>query len=142
MRTGGRSGIRARGTRQQSAHEPSSTPAELLQERRRCILGEVERLIRRLREKGRPATGDEGERAAYGLDRELGTARLDQLTQIERQIAEALVRHAEGRYGRCGACEAEIPAGRLRLVPFARYCRDCQEATEAKSRTALLGPIA
>ncbi len=142
MRIGGRSGTKARGTRQHSAHEPRSTPAELLQERHWRIQGEMERPIRRLREEDRPATGDEGEQAAYGLDRDLGTARLDRLTQIERQIDDALVRHAKGRSGRCGACEAEIPAGRLRSLPFARYCRDCQEATEAKSRTALVGPIA
>jgi DnaK suppressor protein len=142
MKAGGRAGVSPRDSRPHSAPESRSALADILQEQRRRIQGEMERLVRRLREEDPPATGDEGERAVSGVDRELGTARVDHLTQIKRQIDDALARHTEGRYGRCVACEAEIPMGRLRSLPFARYCRDCQAAAEERGRAALVGPIA
>lgn len=49
-----------------------------------------------------------------------------------QQIDDALSRHAEGRYGRCAACEYEIPVARLQSLPFALYCRKCQEAMERR----------
>jgi DnaK suppressor protein len=42
-------------------------------------------------------------------------------------IDEALVRLDAGKYGRCLACGELIPLERLRAVPFAAYCVDCQE---------------
>ena len=33
-------------------------------------------------------------------------------------------------------CDAEIPAPRLRALPFAALCRDCQEETESNVRAA------
>jgi DnaK suppressor protein len=142
MKAAGRSATLSRTSQQHHTSERTEALAEILQERRRRIREELERLFRRLREEDRPATGDEGDRAVYGLDRELGSARVDQLTQVRRRIDDALARHAEGRYGRCLACETEIPVARLRALPFALYCRECQQAAEEKSRTALAGPIA
>jgi RNA polymerase-binding transcription factor DksA len=80
----------------------------------------------------RPETGDEADRAVYGLDRELGSARVDQLNRTLRQIDKALARQAERRHGRCVACSARIRMGRLRSLPFALYCRDCQAMAEEK----------
>ena len=50
-----------------------------------------------------------------------------------RMIEEALDRLASGDYGQCLACEQEIPAKRLRAVPWARYCGRCQEEMDAAS---------
>lgn len=44
-----------------------------------------------------------------------------------RLIEEALDRLASGDYGQCLACERDIPAKRLKAVPWARYCVACQE---------------
>ncbi|MFQ5883092.1 MAG: TraR/DksA family transcriptional regulator [Candidatus Methylomirabilales bacterium] len=110
---------------------------EMLEQCRRRGRVELEILSRRLREEDRPEGWDEADQAAYGLSRELGSARVGQLIQMLRQIDEALTRHADGRYGRCAACEGEIPLARLRSLPFALYCRDCQEAEEVNGgRTA------
>ncbi len=141
MRAVGKSGTRLRESQRPSAYERARTLTEIVRERRRHIQEELDTLFRRLREEGHPDTGDEGERAAHGLDRELGSARVDQLTQALRQIDNALARHAEGRYGRCVACDTEIPEARLRSLPFTLYCRDCQEAAEA-ARAGLVAPIA
>lgn len=105
----------------------------MLEERSRSIRAELKALSRRLREEERPEVWDEGDRAAYGFGRELGSARVDQLTRMLRQIEDALARHAERRYGYCVQCEGEIPIARLHSLPFALYCRDCQEAEERRA---------
>ncbi len=142
MKPAGKSGTKARERQRNSASARPEALTEILQERRRRLRDERDTLFRRLRDEDRPETGDEGDWAVYGFDRELGSGRLDQLTQMLRQIDDALARHAAGRYRRCVACDAEIPAARLRSLPFALYCRDCQEAAEQKSRAGLVGHIA
>jgi DnaK suppressor protein len=44
-----------------------------------------------------------------------------------RYLDEALTRLEDGRYGICLGCRLPIPIERLRAVPFAAYCVDCQE---------------
>lgn len=44
-----------------------------------------------------------------------------------RLIEEALDRLESGDYGVCLACEEPIPEKRLRAIPWARYCIQCQE---------------
>jgi DnaK suppressor protein len=109
---------------------------EILEERSQRIRAELKTLSRRFREEERPEVWDEGDRAAYGFGRELGSARVDQLTRMLRQIEDALARHAEGRYGYCARCEGEIPVARLRSLPFTVYCRDCQQIREDEDRRA------
>jgi len=48
-----------------------------------------------------------------------------------QDIESALDRLESGTYGRCSDCGAEIPAARLRAVPFTERCRGCQELAEA-----------
>jgi len=56
------------------------------------------------------------------------------VADIRRQeltaIDEAMGRMEQGRYGICEACGREIPEERLRVMPFARYCREDQERQE------------
>jgi DnaK suppressor protein len=44
-----------------------------------------------------------------------------------RLIEAALDRIGAGDYGVCLSCEEPIPAKRLRALPWARYCVECQE---------------
>lgn len=132
MKPSGRCETRIRESQRHNKFYRTEALTGILQERRRRILGELGTLFRRFREEGRPDTGDEGDQAVYGFDRELGSARLDQLNQTLRQIDKALARHAEGRYGRCVACNTQILVARLRSLPFALYCRDCQALAEER----------
>jgi DnaK suppressor protein len=56
---------------------------------------------------------------------------LKALTAAARQgiadTAKALRRMAEGTYGICDRCRNDIPLGRLRALPHARYCAPCQQ---------------
>ncbi|MGB9716331.1 MAG: TraR/DksA family transcriptional regulator [Thermodesulfovibrionales bacterium] len=36
----------------------------------------------------------------------------------------------EGTYGKCEECGEDISEERLKILPFAIYCRDCQEKME------------
>lgn len=105
---------------------------EMLLERRRRLRAEIDECSRNIREEERPDSWDEADRAIHGFDQELRSARLDRLLRMLQQTEEALLRHAEGLYGRCTACGVEIPLARLRSLPFALYCRDCQEANEQR----------
>jgi RNA polymerase-binding transcription factor DksA len=49
-------------------------------------------------------------------------------------ITAALARLDEGDYGRCQECGEEICEKRLRALPFATCCKDCQEAAEVRER--------
>ena len=48
-----------------------------------------------------------------------------------RLVEEALDRLDSGDYGVCLACEEPIPAKRLRVLCWARYCVKCQETVGA-----------
>jgi RNA polymerase-binding transcription factor len=44
-----------------------------------------------------------------------------------RFLDEALTRLDAGKYGRCVGCHELIPLERLKALPFAAYCVDCQQ---------------
>jgi DnaK suppressor protein len=46
------------------------------------------------------------------------------------KINEALARLEAGSYGLCFECGDEISQARLRALPFAVRCKDCEEARE------------
>ena len=75
-------------------------------------------------------SGDIYDQASSERDRELGLLLNDRERDKLRQIDEALLRIAEGGYGICEECEEEIPLGRLKVMPFARFCVRCQSDME------------
>jgi DnaK suppressor protein len=63
---------------------------------------------------------------------EFVSLRLNRLDYLQlRMIEEALDRLNSGDFGVCLACEEPIPAKRLKALPWARYCVDCQESIGA-----------
>ena len=47
-----------------------------------------------------------------------------------RRLAYQINRLDEGRYGHCYECGDEIAEARLRALPFAVRCKDCEEERE------------
>jgi RNA polymerase-binding transcription factor len=78
---------------------------------------------------GEPS-GDIYDQASSERDRELGLLLGDREREKLRNIDEALLKVEEGEYGICEECEEEIPLGRLKVVPFARYCVKCKADIE------------
>ena len=78
---------------------------------------------------GEPS-GDIYDQASSERDRELGLILGDREREKLRNIDEALLKIDDGEYGVCEECEEEIPIGRLKVVPFARYCVRCKSDLE------------
>jgi RNA polymerase-binding transcription factor DksA len=65
-----------------------------------------------------------------GYFQELNLELLERDQSTLREIDEALGRIEEGSFGRCEACEELISRERLRAVPHARNCIQCQRRIE------------
>jgi DnaK suppressor protein len=68
---------------------------------------------------------------------EFVSLRLNSLDYAQlRLVEEALDRLDSGDYGTCLCCEEPIPAKRLQVLPWARYCVRCQEGMGADLEVA------
>jgi DnaK suppressor protein len=78
---------------------------------------------------GEPS-GDIYDQASSERDRELGLLLSDREREKLANIDEALMKIEDGEYGICEECEEEIPLGRLKVLPFARFCVKCKSDIE------------
>lgn len=103
---------------------------EQLKKQRDEILDLYEHDLREGQRASDEGSEDIVDRANSAYNREfmfsLSGAERDTLFQVE----EAIEKLADGRYGTCSNCSDEIPPARLKAVPWARYCVDCQELEE------------
>jgi DnaK suppressor protein len=76
---------------------------------------------------------DAEERGLRETEQELDLAVMQLKAETCRHIDGALRRLQAGTYGRCEGCSVAIPPARLRAVPFAVRCRDCQARAEESS---------
>ncbi len=70
---------------------------------------------------------DAAEFAARTVEQDLAVATVDLRRGMLKEIERALKRIVSGTYGTCEACGEQISAGRLKALPWARYCVTCQE---------------
>lgn len=61
-----------------------------------------------------------------GYDDDTLAALIASARQAVSDTARALRRMAEGSYGTCERCTADIPLQRLEILPHARFCVPCQ----------------
>ena len=78
---------------------------------------------------------DLGDRSITNLSRELLLQQSTHRRQLLRKIEVALERIREGTFGECTSCGEQISVRRLEAMPFAAYCRDCQESLERERVT-------
>jgi DnaK suppressor protein len=71
-----------------------------------------------------------GETASVTLDREIDYTLEENSEHVLNAIEDALVRLAEGTFGRCRGCGGEIPEARLEAMPWATQCIDCKRREE------------
>jgi DnaK suppressor protein len=107
----------------------------ILEDRRR----EIHEKLRSLRE-AIPAdtteVTDAEEQSVNDFVQDVDLALMQMKSETLKKIDQALMRLEEGTYGVCQECEKEIPPPRLRALPFAALCRDCQEEAENDVRAA------
>ena len=71
--------------------------------------------------------GDEMDVARSTSDVETHASLIERAEDRLRLIDQALARVDNGSYGTCGECGEDIPVERLKALPFALLCVDCQE---------------
>lgn len=73
---------------------------------------------------------DDGDWSIVDLSEDISLKQLNTHRENLQKIDEALRKLEEGTYGICEDCGEEINEERLKIMPFAIYCIDCQEKRE------------
>jgi DnaK suppressor protein len=73
---------------------------------------------------------DQLDETLFAAERETATVDLELAGRTLRQVEIALARLKAGTYGFCVRCEQQIPAKRLKAVPWALHCVECQQAVD------------
>ena len=107
----------------------------MLEDRRREIQAEVQGKMRGVREEGTwggklNEVLDAVESAEADIQEDLEFALVQMKSETLNKINDALVRLEQGTYGNCYECGEEIAEKRLRALPFAVRCKDCEAARE------------
>ena len=74
--------------------------------------------------------GDPIDVASQSLDKEILFELSGNSHDTIGQIEAALRKIEKGIYGRCELCRQPIPKKRIKALPFARYCVNCQHSSE------------
>jgi DnaK suppressor protein len=119
---------------------------EILQGRRDQLRGELRTRIRDARTDRGDEVFDEIDHSDSTMQEGIGFALMQMKAETLARLDEALVRLDIGEFGFCFECHAEISPTRLRALPFAVRCKNCEERREqrqvrerkmAQSRTAM-----
>lgn len=126
-------------TRGKAAADTAPVPSDrylelkrMLEDRRREILSEVHEKIKDVRSEGAGGMihAEVGETSEADIQGDIEFALIQMKAETLQKIDEALARLEDGEYGNCFECGEEISRQRLRALPFAVRCRDCEEARE------------
>src|SRR6476659_882331 len=109
---------------------------KMLEDRRRELLNEVQGRIRDVRLEGSKDRDvlDQGESSEVDIQEDIEFALIQMKSETLGKVDAALRRLDEGTYGNCFECGEEIAEARLRALPFAARCKDCEEAKETAER--------
>ena len=105
----------------------------ILEERRREIVGEVQARMKSVRTEGAGGimhTVEMGDASEADVHDDIEFALIQMKAETLQKIDQALVRLEDGDFGYCYECGEDISEQRLRALPFALRCKDCEEARE------------
>jgi len=107
----------------------------MLDERRKEIQTEVQGKMRGVREEGTwggklNEVLDAVESSEADIQEELEFALIQMKSETLNKVNDALKRLDQGDYGYCFECGEEIGEKRLRALPFAVRCKNCEERKE------------
>jgi DnaK suppressor protein len=109
----------------------------VLERRRQELLRQIQRRARHVRATvcdHRPGVDSEGATSDPDLDDDVDLAVLQMGSEMLGRIDDALLRIEAGTFGYCVDCATEIAGARLRALPFAIRCKDCEEAREVSEQ--------
>ncbi len=108
---------------------------QMLQGRRRELQAEVQGKMRDVRATGEVTklseVFDAVESSEADIQEDIELALIQMKSETLNKVDDALARLEQGTYGNCFECGEEIAEKRLRALPFAVRCKDCEEAREA-----------
>lgn len=108
---------------------------QMLEERRRELQAEVQGRMRDVRSEAawgskQNEVFDAVESSEADIQDDIEFALIQMKSETLNKINDALLRLDQGDYGNCFDCGEEIAEKRLRALPFAVRCKDCEEARE------------
>jgi DnaK suppressor protein len=109
----------------------SAALRQMLLDHKRERQVDVEGRVREGRAPRARDVGDSLDSSDADIQNSLEFALLQMRAAAVAKIDEALVRLDSGRYGSCAECGEDIAERRLRALPFAVRCHDCEGQREA-----------
>ena len=118
-------------TDEAARRERYQTLRTMLEERRREIVDKL-RTIRETLPAQRLDVQDAEEQSVTDFAKDMEFALVQMKADTLSRIDEAVHRLDAGTYGTCAECGTDIAEPRLKALPFAVLCRDCQEREETR----------
>jgi len=107
---------------------------QMLLGRRRELQAQVQDKMRDVRSTGEVTklseVFDAGESSEADIQEDIELALIQMKSETLNRVDDALTRLEQGTYGNCFECGEEIAEKRLKALPFAVRCKDCEEAKE------------
>ena len=107
---------------------------QMLMGRRRELHAQVQDKMRDVRSTGEVTklseVFDAGESSEADIQEDIELALIQMKSETLNRVDDALARLEQGTYGNCFECGEEIAEKRLKALPFAVRCKDCEEAKE------------
>ena len=110
------------------------TIKEMLLKKREDLVLEIARRSKASTASAAQDIGDILDSVSEERTRELDLILTDREKRKLAQIDDAIERIEENTYGLCEECGVKIPKARLKVLPFAKYCIECQEKTEREEK--------
>src|SRR5512141_3323409 len=110
------------------------TIKEMLLKKREDLVQEIARRSKASTESAAQDIGDILDSVSEERTRELDLILTDREKRKLAQIDDALDRIEENTYGLCEECGVKIPKARLKVLPFAIFCVECQEKNEREEK--------
>lgn len=134
VKTAKRPSISRKPTRKKSEHVKNITLRRFLINRREDILreakNEISKYIKGETRQLVESALDDGDWSVIDLSEDISLRQLSAHRGTLLKIDAALRKLDEGTYGICEDCGEVINEGRLKVLPFAIYCVECQEKLE------------
>jgi len=108
---------------------------QMLEGRLRELQAEVQGKMRNVRATGEVTklteVYDAVESSEADIQEDIELALIQMKSETLAKVDDALARLEQGTYGNCFECGEEIAEKRLRALPFAVRCKDCEEQRES-----------
>ena len=116
---------------------------KLLLKLREDVTGEINSIAKDSLKSQKESSGDlsgysfhMADMASDSYDRELSLNIASEEQLVVYEIDEALKRIEDCKFGKCVECEKKVPLKRLNVIPYAKYCIQCQSKEEKDKKSS------